>query len=361
MELTVSLREISRHVISLIRDVSYVQEAEEFPRDRYEPFPQLGAKVSELAFEVEPKDAEFFGLDGSSKSLITPSGIISVATVAVSGVRSPLVGAFPSLNGFKGLNLRAPFVAVAPSITSFSPLTATTNDWVMVRSVDGTLFTASMGVQRIETELRAYLETEALSVIPGRAIIDGPLLPSFVDLPAEVRRSLVKARILRINKDSVGLVKRIDRSKMLVEALNPYASQFESRFGFKHSAYISDEPLVAWILKRFASPPYRPVAVGPVIYEPHGYRVYAYYLAIPLHPYIHKFSVFRVESLSRGEEFVREVASLPLGSSGVPFPVSYADKVAREVRGGIIRALTAYLESSGIPMSYAGKMSVTTA
>ncbi len=192
-------------------------------------------------------------------------------------------------------------------------------------------------------------------------LIDGPLLPSFVDLPSEVRRVLSKGRYSKLNKDNVGLVKRIDRSKMLVESLKPYSLQFEAKFGINHSSYMSDEALISWVLRSFTSPPYRPLGIGPIIYEPHGYRVYAYYLAVPLHPYVHKFSIFRVESLSRGEEFVREVASLPLGTGGVPYPVSYADKVAREVRGGLVKALRAYLESSGIPLSYAGRMSVISA
>ena len=344
-----SFMESSDLLVEVEEEVSY-----------HEPFPVLGVKPSDLVYYVSPKRANFSAVDGSSKSLISSGGIVSVAAVAVTGISVPLRGVYPHFTGLRGLEMKAPFIALAPSTKGRNNVLLASLDYIMLRSIDGTPLDASLGVSRVETELRSNLETEAISHAEGTPLLDGPLLPSYSSLPSEVRRELVRRRYRRLPKGAVGIVKRIDRSKLLVEALNPYAKELEARFGLSNVSFLNDEALVSNLVRRLAVPPFKPMAFGPVIYEPHGVRVYAYYLALPLHPHVRKFSIIRVESLTLREGIVDEVASLPLGTNGVPYPIAYADKVAREVRGGLVKALKLSLESFGIGVSYAGNMAVMT-
>jgi hypothetical protein len=354
-----SLSNIVKLVSLFIGESGPFVEAEE-EASYYEPFPVLGVKPEDMVFYPSPKRADFVAVDGSSKSLVSAGGIISVASVAVTGKTEPIKGVYPKLTGVKGLNLSAPFVALAPSTKSKSEILAASLESVMLRSITGVPFDATFGVSRVETELRANLETEALSAVDGRPLLDGPLLPSFSSLPNDVRRELSRRRYSKLPKDAVGVVKRIDRSKLLVESLRPYSREVREKFDLESTAFLSDEALVSFLVKKVAVPPYKPIAVGPIIYEPHGYRVHSYYLALPLHPYVRKFSIIRVETLSARSSVLDEVASLPLSSQGVPYPISYADKVAREVRGGLVKALKAYLESHRVGVSYAGNMAVMT-
>jgi hypothetical protein len=353
-ELTVILNEIVHKYIKEYFNV-YV------PKAQYSEKPAVVIN-KDLVSEVVPKkvNKEIFAIDGSSRSITSAGGIISISTIASSSSSFPIYGVYPSLFGMRSLDLDKPFIALAPSAYSKGSLNPYlySSKYVTTVSLDGTPFQSTQEPERIETELRAILETEGLKKLKGKGLVlvDGPLFPSYTFLPEKAKKIIIKRRIEIIDDNYIGVVKRLDKSDLLIKTLsnNP---ELISRYKVDPRGFLSDEAFLYQLVRFNFNPPYPIISVGPLLKEVDDkVKIYVNYLIFPLHKYLPKFSILRVESLNR--EAVAYISSLKFTTEGIPSILALADKASKELSAGIMRYIVFSIEKIGLQESFKGKFEV---
>ncbi|BFH72630.1 DNA double-strand break repair nuclease NurA [Sulfurisphaera javensis] len=323
---------------------------------------QIGVKEKEIVTEVSPRkyNGSIYAIDGSSRSLISAGGIISISTLAISSHIYPIYGVYPSVFGLPSLPIKKPFIGLAstnPSKGKIEPFIYSSNPYVTSISLTGEPFLSTYEPERIETEIRSVLETEGLKITKdkGLTIIDGPLFPSYVYLPDKVKTILFKERTKIIDNNYIGIVKRLDKSNILVNALRN-SQDFQNKYKISPSSFLSDEAFLYQLVRFNYNPPYPNLAVGPLIREVEKVRYYINYLIIPYHKYIPKFSILRIESLNK--EAINLVASLPFSVDGIPKILSVADKTAKDLSSGILKYIIYSIDRLGIQESFKSKFEV---
>ncbi|MEJ2770487.1 MULTISPECIES: DNA double-strand break repair nuclease NurA [unclassified Stygiolobus] len=317
---------------------------------------------NDILTEITPRklNGEVFAVDSSSRSLTSAGGIISIVTLGVSSLSKPLYGAYPGLFGISNLDLNKPFIALASS--SFSKginAYLYSSKYVTTVSLDGTPFQSTTEPERVETELRAILETEALKKLKnkGLIIVDGPLFPSYTFLPEKVRNNIIKERVKVIDQNYIGVVKRLDKSDLLVRSLSSKAKEISVKYKVDPRGFISDEAFLFQLVRFNYTPPYPTLSVGPLIKEvTEGVKIYVNYLIYPIHKYVPKFSFLRIESFTR--DAVEGISSLKFTLDGIPIVLALADKTAKELSSGILRYIAFSLERMGLQESFRGKFEV---
>jgi len=309
---------------------------------------------------AESNQSLIYSLDGSSRSFISSKGIISVASVVVSSTISPIFGVYPPISGFPELDLRKPFLALASSAHQ-SPLLPFfySSEYVTTLSLDGSFFTSVNSPEEIETEIRTILETEALKKIPndGSVILDGPLIPPLIFLRSKVRDDVLNLRLEAIRgRNVIGIVKRLDKSRLLISSLYKLSSKFMEKFRIDPRRYFSDESFILDLIKANLSPPYSPISLGPILRNIVNTPVYVNYLIYPLHPYVYKFAILRVESLSNDSRVIDQLSSLKFTKDGIPFVLAIADRTAKEITNAILKIVMTSLESMGLQASFYSKL-----
>ncbi|BAB67358.1 DNA double-strand break repair nuclease NurA [Sulfurisphaera tokodaii] len=323
----------------------------------------LGVKEKEIVTEIDVIRREnevIYAVDGSSRSLISAGGIISINTLAISSSTYPIIGVYPSLFGLPSLPIKKPFIGLAssnPIKGKIEPFLYSSNSFFTSVSLTGEPFLSIQEPERIETELRSILETEGLKITKdkGLTVIDGPLFPSHIYLPEKVREYIVKERIKVLDEKYVGIVKRLDKSNLLVNTLKD-SEEFISRYKINPRSFLSDEAFLFQLVRFNYNPPYPIISVGPLIREIDKIRYYVNYLVIPYHKYLPKFSILRIESLNKNAPAI--VASLPFSNDGIPKILSIADKTAKELSSGIIKYILYSIDRIGLQESFKNKFEV---
>ncbi|BDB98976.1 hypothetical protein SACC_19930 [Saccharolobus caldissimus] len=301
-----------------------------------------------------------YALDGSSRSFISSKGIVSLASVVVSSSLNPIIGVYPPISGFPDLNLNKPFIALATS-GSQGPLIPFfyNSEYVTTFSIDGSFFTSTESPEEIETEIRTILETEALKKIAeANAIIllDGPLIPPLIFLKSKVRNEILKIRLNILKNNVIGVVKRLDKSKLLISAISKLKSKFVNRYKIDPKKYFNDESFIIDLIKFNFSPPYKPISIGPILRQIDNISVYVNYLVYPLHPYVPKFSILRIESLYNDPRILDHLVSLKFTNDGIPITLAFADRTAKEISAAMLKIIMATLESLGLQASFYSKL-----
>jgi len=354
--LFVLLNEIVQKYIKDYFDVKSGTFEENSPNDIF-----LG--TNEVINEVLPKDIKrpIYAIDGSSRSLTSASGIISISTLAVSSSYLSIYGVFPSLFDLPSLPISKPFIGLAssnPSRGKIEPFLYSSNSLLTSISLNGEPFLSTHDPERIETEIRGVLETEALKITKdkGLTIIDGPLFPSYIYLPDKVKIILTKERSKIIDQNYIGIVKRLDKSNLLVKVLSENSKEFENKYKINPQNFLSDESFLYQLVRFNYAPPYPILSVGPLVREIEKLRYYIFYLVLPYHKYVPKFSILRIESISR--DAINIASSLPFSSDGIPKILAIADKTAKELSSGILKYIIFSLNRIGLQESFRDKFEV---
>ncbi|BCU67703.1 hypothetical protein HS7_11400 [Sulfolobales archaeon HS-7] len=321
--------------------------------------------LNDSIFSVTPENVSesLTGVDGSSRSIITSSGVISVAAVAVSSNAKPILGTYPSTSG-KSLDLSSPFIAIAPSINgkknTLDPYIYSRNE-IMTISLSGEPLTASMGPEQVEAELRTYLETQALLKFrQGKTLIDGPLFPSLKGLKEEARDAIIKVRRESVSENVFGVVKRLSNSTVLKTALSGESKkEFLNRFKFDPSSLVSDEAVLDGISRYIMRPPYTAWAIGPIYVKRDNVNFYSYYLIVPSHKFVRKMNFLRIDLLRPEPQILGKILYEGMSPDGVPLTIAYADRAVKEVTSGIHKLLFFRLSSNGTQISFESKLEMT--
>lgn len=314
-------------------------------------------------------------IDGSSRSFKTINGNISIASIAISSNLKPIIGVYPGLGILKEILLDYPFIAIATSTFdkkfSLDPFIYE-NKLIKTYSPSGRPYTLSYNVQAMETELRQELETKALeaiissSVLNDLIVIDGPLFPQYIFVENEEREVLFRERykIISSKYNIVGIVKRLDKSKVLIRTLtSTYRNRMISQFNLDPMLFLSDESLIhSLILKRNQKEnEYIPIVIGPLLRKIGDIaKVYMYYVIIPLSKYLPNFVTLRIESVKnlKPEEIITYLVWQEFSKDGIPKLLALADNLAKKVTSGIVNYLIYLLRSNGIELSYNSKIGV---
>lgn len=317
----------------------------------------------DLVYEVVPREVKssVFALDGSSRSLVSAGGIISISTLAISSSFTPVYGVYPSLFGLPSLQLKRPFIAIASSTPTYGkiePFLYSSNSFLTSVSLAGEPFLSTYDPDRIETEIRGVLETEALKITKekGLTILDGPLFPSYIYLPEKVKQAINSERKKIIDNNYIGVVKRLDKSNLLISSISRN-KDFENKYKVTPRNFLSDESFLYQLVRFNFSPPYPILAIGPIIRKTDEKITYfIHYLIVPYHKYVPKFSILRVESLKK--DAIEYIASLPFSRDGIPKILSVADKTAKELSNGILKYIIFSLSRIGLQESFRDKFEV---
>ncbi|MEM0068305.1 MAG: DNA double-strand break repair nuclease NurA [Saccharolobus sp.] len=318
--------------------------------------------IDEFVKEVfgKPSFPITLALDGSSRSFISSKGIISLASVVVSSSINPIIGIYPPISGFPTLDLNKPFIALATSGFQ-GPLTSFlySSEYITTFSIDGSFFTSTNSPEEIETEIRTVLETEALKKIVNQnsiILLDGPLIPPLIFLKSKVRNEILKFRLDVLKENVIGVVKRLDKSKLLVSALSDLKQKFINKFRINPQRYFNDESFILDFIKYNVTPPYKPLVFGPILRQIDNIKLYVNYLIYPLHPYVFKFSILRIESLKNDFEVLSHIVSLKFTKDGIPLILGLADNTAKEVTGAMLKIIMSSLESMGLQASFYSRL-----
>lgn len=326
-------------------------------------FDDVDTLLSRPSWERETD--EVIGLDGSSRSLVSSRGIISIASVASSSSRRPVVGVFPSF-GVPEIAISSPFVAVAPALPErrgmLDPYLYSSSE-IMTVSTNGEPLTASMGPERIEGELRLLLETKALETLQRdypikRIFLDGPLMPRDGSREA-ISGSLWERRRKIVEGNVIGVVKRLNRSTLLLRSFSGETRRdFISKYGIDPVHALSDEAILQGIVRFYVQPPFQPYVFGPLRVSQEGFTYFVKYLLYPIHRYVRKFYFLRIESTHEDLSDVSSVLSYGLTMDGVSNIVAIADRLAKETTDGLRKLMFYKLDQLGIPASFESRIEV---
>ncbi|WP_338603775.1 DNA double-strand break repair nuclease NurA [Sulfolobus tengchongensis] len=362
LELQVLLKDIiSKYIVNYLGSSTTINvEAEEYIEN--DSSGTLISPLNEFMNYVDIRQSQslIYSIDGSSRSFISSKGIISIASVVISSSITPIFGVYPPISGFPELDLKRPFLALASS-SHQSPLIPFfyNSDFITTLSLDGTFFTSANSPEEIETEIRTVLETEALKKIPKDGsiiLLDGPLIPPLIFLKSKVRDEVLKMRLEVMRSNVIGVVKRLDKSRLLISSLSKFGSRFSERFKIDPRKYFNDESFILDFIKSNLSPPYVPISLGPILRKIGNIPLYVNYLVYPLHPYVFKFSILRIESLVNDLKIMDQVSSLKFTRDGIPFTLAIADRTAKEITNAILRIVVTTLESMGMQASFYSKL-----
>ncbi|MFP3204863.1 MAG: DNA double-strand break repair nuclease NurA [Metallosphaera yellowstonensis] len=318
--------------------------------------------LEEALGELDPQvqdPGEILAMDGSSRSFLSSRGLVSVSSVALVSNIKGVIGLFPSFEQSRTLDLSDPFIAVVGGFRSSSRIEDFLGSpFVANYSTDGTSLSPEV-IRTLESELRFGLETSFMSRVKGDrlVLVDGPLFPNLLFLPKSHREKLIDARKRAVRKNFVGIVKRLNASKILVSALGDpeVIRDFRSKFGVNPLVFSSDEGLLTYLAMKNLKPPFRVMKIGPIQRTLYDTKVYSGYLIIPFHPYVKKFSILRIESLQEGDLW-EKVGTLPITGDGIPKVLAMSDKAAKEMSNAIYSLLISSLTLNGIQESFYSRL-----
>ncbi|WP_410545912.1 DNA double-strand break repair nuclease NurA [Acidianus sp.] len=319
----------------------------------------------DIFFEVHPSSftQEIYAVDGSSRSFVSGKGIISVSAVAISSSSIPIYGVYPSLDGEKELELKEPFIAVASSVSENSKIDPYLyfGPYVSPISITGDPFYSTEGFEVIESEIRSVLETKALNVVKGKGkiIVDGPLFPSYLYLTSKFKEKILEERKKIIDSNFIGIVKRLDKSRGLIDSIDDRTrSIIYQKFRIDPKIFLSDESFILHLVRFNYSPPYKILALGPFSKRIcNNITVYMYYLIIPFHPYVSKFSILRIETLTKDPKILGIIASMGITKDGIPPLLALADFKAKKTSLALYRYIVSIVERLGIQASFYSRLS----
>ncbi|AHC50664.1 hypothetical protein SUSAZ_00745 [Sulfolobus acidocaldarius SUSAZ] len=318
--------------------------------------------TTDIVKEVIPtkQNMEVYAIDGSSRSIFSAGGTISISTVAVSSSNKPVYGVYPGLFGLKGLEIQKPFIALAPSSNSKGTINPYlySSKYIMTFSLDGTPFQSTIEPERIEIELRAILETEALKVLKnkGLVLVDGPLFPPYIYLPERVKTKITNERLSILDQNFIGVVKRIDKSDLLIRTLSNN-KELTAKYKVDPRGFLSDEAYLYQFVRFNYNPPYPTLSIGPLVKDINErVKVFVNYMIYPIHKYVPKFSILRIESI--GKNALDKLSSLKFTTEGIPLTLAVADKTAKELSSGILRFIMFSLDRIGVQESFRNKFEV---
>ncbi|AWR97009.1 hypothetical protein DFR86_05165 [Acidianus sulfidivorans JP7] len=306
---------------------------------------------------------KIYAVDGSSRSFVSGKGIISVSSVAISSNYIPIYGVYPSLDGEKELDLKEPFIAVASSLYETSKLDPYlySNKYVSSISITGEPFNSLEDLDKIEGEIRSILETKALALVKGKGkiIVDGPLFPSYLYFSSKFKEKLLLERKNILDENFIGIVKRVDKSRVLINTLdNNLKEKIYQKFKIDINAFLSDESFLLSLIRFNYNPPYKILRIGPITKEILNTKIYMYYLIIPFHSYIPKFSILRIETLTDKEDLISLISSLNITKDGIPTILALADSKAKKTSLALYRYIVSIAERIGIQSSFYSRLSV---
>ncbi|MCH1770645.1 MULTISPECIES: DNA double-strand break repair nuclease NurA [Metallosphaera] len=301
---------------------------------------------------------EIVAVDGSSRSFVLSQGLISVSSVsAISSLRG-IKGMFPSFDPSMSLDLQEPFIALATPFTGPEKI----EDFLLHPAVsrvqmEGNPF--QQDLTRLETELRFSLETSSLEKVKDSplVLVDGPLLPKFLYINKRVANKLLQRRKEVLQKNFIGIVKRVNHSTVLIESLNERKIRevMIMKYKVNPASFSNDEAFLIHLVKKNFKPPFKPLVVGPLHGKEEGTEIFSNYVVIPFHPFLERFSVLRVESLTDSLD-PGIILSTPITSDGIPLPLAFADKVAKEVSNAVFNMLLQQLSREGIQSSFYSRL-----
>jgi len=326
----------------------------------------LLSPIKELIKEVEDDlhviEEEVIGIDGSSRSLILMNGLLSVGAVSAYSSINGVLGTYPSLYGMKGLKIEAPFIAISPTFkydsNSLEPYIYSSK-FIMTTSLDGSLLIGN-DAERVEAELRFILETEAINSLRDKKkfiIIDGPLFPSFINIKQSLREKITQTRLKSLNNNTIGVVKRLDKSRLLLRVLSRYRNEIFSKYKLDPLKYLSDESFLFNIARFNETPPYKKLIIGPILKLVGGdIKTYINYLIIPVHRFLPKFSILRIETLINDEKLPRLISNMRITQDGIPSIIAIPDRTSKMVTSALLKLMKTLLESSGINSSFRSRI-----
>ncbi len=323
--------------------------------------------VEDLVKEVKSSSVpDVYAVDGSSRTFVSSKGVVTLASVSISSSHFPLVGVYPSIAGLPTLDISLPFIALASSSKSsgITPFLYC-NEMISTTSLDGTPFNSFQNPETIEAEIRLMLETEALlsEKVPkgSMLIIDGPIFPPSIFLRQQVRRKLTEKRKRALeDREIVGVVKRLDKSQFLRSSIrDDFKRDFVKLYKVDPSSFLNDEAFLLRLYESLSSKPYRPMILGPFRKRDET-DVYVNYLIRPFHPYVKRFSVLRIESISNDPRLVDVISSLEFTRDGIPKILAIADSSAKGVTSGVLRVITTIMERMGMQASFTSRIGLET-
>ncbi|QKQ99678.1 DNA double-strand break repair nuclease NurA [Metallosphaera tengchongensis] len=320
-----------------------------------EVFVQDPKGLIKVVDELSQLNEEVVAIDGSSRSFFFSQGVVSVSSVvAFSNTRGALL-TFPSFGGMKGLDQDIPFISIATPFTNVDRI----EDFVLPPSVSK-FSTQQLNINdqnALETELRFSLETACIERLKDKqfVLIDGPLIPRFIYLNKKISQKLIERRKSTLNRNLVGIVKRVNRSSILVNAMRKDDNYFYSTYGINPHSFSSDEALLTHLARKIQRTPNRPFIVGPVIRKQEELEITSHYVVVPFHPFVEKFSILRIESISNS--FLPEtLLSIPMSFDGIPLPLALADKLAKEISSAVFSLLIQDLQQMGMQASFYSRL-----
>ncbi|MCG3108535.1 hypothetical protein L3N51_00817 [Metallosphaera sp. J1] len=333
------------------------------------PFNQILDRVEDVSLspcddtvrivEKIPKlSSEVVAVDGSSRSFVLSQGLISVSSVSAISSSKGIKGMFPSFEPSMSLDLQEPFIALATPFSGPERI----EDFLLHPAVsrvqmEGNPF--QQDLTRLETELRFSLETSSLEKVKDSplVLVDGPLLPKFMYLNRKVAQRLIQRRKEVLQKNFVGVVKRVNHSTVLIESLKDgkVRERMIMKYRVNPTSFSNDEAFLVHLVKRNFKPPFRPLVVGPLKGKQEEMEIFSNYLVIPFHPFLERFSILRVESLT--DSIAPEtILSTHISSDGIPLPLAFADKVAKEVSNAVFNMLLQQLSRGGMQSSFYSRL-----
>lgn len=354
-----------QNIMEILNDIiiKYISYYLSYPyHDSFPHFANEDSFVKEVKENYKP-EGEVYAVDGSSRSFVSGKGIISVSAVAISSSSIPIYGVYPSLDGERELELKEPFIAIASSMHETSKIDPYlfSNEYVTTISITGEPFNSLDDFEKIEGEIRSILETKALRLVKdkGRVLVDGPLFPSYLYFPSKLKERLLKERKDSINENFIGIVKRVDKSRVLINSLDEELKEYIwQKYKVNVNSFLSDEAFLLSLVRFSYSQPYKTLRVGPIIKDVQGTKVYMYYLIIPFHRYVPKFSILRIETVSSREDVIDFVASLSITKDGIPSILALADSKAKKISLALYKYIISIGERIGLQPSFYSRLSV---
>ncbi len=181
-------------------------------------------------------------------------------------------------------------------------------------------------------------------------------MPRFLYLNKKVADKLLEKRNSLLQKNFLGVVKRVNNSTVLLNSLRYEDSRKLSlKYGVNPYSFSNDEAFLIHLMNKNFKPPFKPIVVGPLLRNERGREIISNYVVIPFHPFLAKFSVLRTESLTN-ELNPEIILSMPISKDGIPVPLAFADKVAKEVSNAVFSLLIQELISRGVQSSFYSRL-----
>ncbi|AEB94317.1 MAG: DNA double-strand break repair nuclease NurA [Metallosphaera sp.] len=308
--------------------------------------------------EIPQIEKEMVAIDGSSRSHVFSQGIVSLSSVSAFSSTKGIKGMFPSFNEEMSLELNEPFIALATPYAS----TGRIEDFLLhplITKLPMNEGSFQVDLSRLEMELRFSLETACLSKFRNSplVLVDGPLIPRFIYLDKSVVRHLIDRRKKIIGNNFVGIVKRVNTSTTLLNALKEgkMRNYFMIKYKIDPISFSNDEAFIIHLIEKNFKPPFKPLIIGPVSRQIEDVEITSSYLVIPFHPFTKKFSILRAE-YTQDSVKPEELLSIPMSADGIPIPLALADKSAKEMSEATFNLLIQELIRDGIQSAFYSRL-----